>query len=45
MFKQMITGQRGYFQMVHDVTLKLVGSFGDDDIDFRPQPACVPFAT
>ncbi|HMF75247.1 MAG TPA: DinB family protein [Bryobacteraceae bacterium] len=38
MFKQMITGQRGYFQMVHGVTLKLIESFGDEDLDFRPKP-------
>ena len=37
MFKEMITGQRGYFQMVHGVTLKLIGSFSDADLDFRPQ--------
>ena len=38
MFKQMITGKREYFQMVHGVTLKLIGSFSDADLDFRPQP-------
>jgi uncharacterized damage-inducible protein DinB len=36
MFKEMITGQRGYFQMVHGVTLKLISAFGDADLDFRP---------
>ena len=38
MFKQMIIGQRGYFQMVHGVTLKLIESVGDEDLDFRLKP-------
>ena len=38
MFKQMVSGQRGYFQMVHGVTLKLIESFADEDLDYRPKP-------
>jgi uncharacterized damage-inducible protein DinB len=38
MDKQALLGQRGYFQMVHGVTLKLMENFGDDGLDFRPQP-------
>lgn len=38
MNKQALLGQRGYFQMVHGVTLKLMENFGDDGLDFRPQP-------
>ena len=38
MDKQALLGQRGYFQMVHGVTLRLMENFGDDGLDFRPQP-------
>jgi uncharacterized damage-inducible protein DinB len=38
MNKQALQGQRGYFDMVHGVTLKLMENFGDDGLDFRPQP-------
>ena len=38
MDKQALLGQRGYFEMVHGVTLKLMENFGDDGLDFRPQP-------
>ena len=38
MDKQALLGQRGYFEMVHGVTLKLMANFGDDGLDFRPQP-------
>jgi len=38
MFKQMITGQRAYFDMVHAVTLKAIRTFEDKDLDFRPLP-------
>jgi uncharacterized damage-inducible protein DinB len=38
MNKQALLGQRGYFNMVHGVTLRLMASFGDDGLDFRPQP-------
>ncbi len=38
MNKQALLGQRGYFEMVHGVTLKLMENFGDDGLDFRPQP-------
>jgi uncharacterized damage-inducible protein DinB len=38
MNKQALLGQRGYFQMVHGVTLKLIAAFSDADLDFRPKP-------
>jgi uncharacterized damage-inducible protein DinB len=38
MYKQMISGQRGYFQMVHGVTLSAIQTFTDKDLDFRPAP-------
>ncbi len=39
MTKQALQGQREYFKMVHGVTLRLIASFGDDGLDFRPNPA------
>ncbi|MGH9834671.1 MAG: DinB family protein [Blastocatellia bacterium] len=38
MNKEALLGQRGYFKMVHGVTLRLIGSFTDQDLDYRPQP-------
>jgi uncharacterized damage-inducible protein DinB len=38
MNKEALLGQRGYFKMVHGVTLRLIGSFSDQDLDYRPQP-------
>src|SRR6266540_2404609 len=38
MNKQALLGQRGYFKMVHGVTLRLIGTFSDKDLDYRPQP-------
>lgn len=38
MNKQALSGQRGYFSMVHGVTLRLIGSFSDEDLDYRPRP-------
>ena len=38
MNKQALLGQRQYFNMVHGVTLRLIGSFSDKDLDYRPQP-------
>src|SRR5262249_60399261 len=38
MNKQALLGQREYFKMVHGVTLRLIGSFSDKDLDYRPQP-------
>ncbi len=37
MNKEALLGQRGYFALVHGVTLKLMENFGDDGLDFRPQ--------
>ena len=38
MNKEALFGQRGYFSMVHGVTLRMIGAFSDADLDFRPQP-------
>src|SRR5262247_3076940 len=38
MNKQALLGQRAYFKMVHGVTLRLIGTFSDKDLDSRPQP-------
>ena len=37
MTKKALAAQRGYFQMVHGVTLKLIGSFNDADLNYRPK--------
>jgi uncharacterized damage-inducible protein DinB len=39
MNKQALLGQREYFKMVHGVTLRLIGTFSDKDLDYRPQPS------
>jgi uncharacterized damage-inducible protein DinB len=38
MNKEALLGQYGYFKMVHGVTLRMIGSFADEDLDFRPKP-------
>lgn len=38
MNKQAMLGQRRYFGMVHGVTLRAVGTFSDDELDYRPRP-------
>ncbi len=38
MNKEALLGQREYFKMVHGVTLRLIGSFTDADLDFSPKP-------
>ncbi len=38
MNKEALLGQRAYFKMVHGVTLRLIQSFSDADLDFRPKP-------
>jgi len=38
MNKQARLGQREYFKMVHGVTLRLIGTFSDKDLDYRPTP-------
>jgi uncharacterized damage-inducible protein DinB len=38
MNKQALLGQREYFKMVHSVTLRLIGTFSDEDLDFSPKP-------
>lgn len=37
MNKAALQGQRFYFNMVHGVTLRLIGTFSDTDLDFRPK--------
>jgi uncharacterized damage-inducible protein DinB len=38
MKKEGLLGQYAYFKMVHGVTLRLIGTFDDKDIDYRPAP-------
>ncbi len=38
MNKEALVGQRDYFKLVHGVTLRLIGAFSDQDLDYRPQP-------
>lgn len=38
MNKQALLGQRAYFALVHDVTLRLIQCFQDQDLDWRPKP-------
>lgn len=38
MNKKTLIGARHYFDMVHGVTLRLIGSFSDEDLDYRPKP-------
>ena len=37
MNKQTLLGSREYFDMVHGVTLKAIGTFTDEDLNYRPQ--------
>ncbi|HEY8461849.1 MAG TPA: DinB family protein, partial [Blastocatellia bacterium] len=37
MNKQALLGKRQYFNMVHGVTLRLIGTFSDKDLDFSPK--------
>jgi uncharacterized damage-inducible protein DinB len=37
MNKQALLGQYEYFKLVHGVTLRLIGTFADADLDYRPQ--------
>ncbi|MFN0122927.1 MAG: DinB family protein [Blastocatellia bacterium] len=38
MNKQQLLEKWGYFNLVHGVTVRLIGCFTDADLDFRPQP-------
>lgn len=38
MNKQTLLAQREYFNMVHRVTIRAIGTFSDQELDFRPQP-------
>ena len=38
MDKQALLGSRGYFDMVHGVTLRAIGALANEDLDFRPKP-------
>jgi uncharacterized damage-inducible protein DinB len=37
MNKEALAAQRGYFQMVNGVTLKVIEAFTDADLDYRPK--------
>jgi uncharacterized damage-inducible protein DinB len=37
MNKQALLGQREYFKLVHGITLKMIATFSDEELDFRPQ--------
>ncbi len=39
MNQQQLLAQLEYFDMVHDVTVRAIGGFTDDELGFRPQPA------
>jgi uncharacterized damage-inducible protein DinB len=39
MNKSELLGKLKYFKMVHGVTLRAIATFGDKDLEFRPQPA------
>jgi uncharacterized damage-inducible protein DinB len=38
MNKQTLLGSREYFELVHDVTLRAIGTFTDEDLNYRPRP-------
>jgi uncharacterized damage-inducible protein DinB len=38
MNKQTLLGSRGYFELVNDVTLRAIGTFTDEDLNYRPRP-------
>jgi uncharacterized damage-inducible protein DinB len=38
MNKQELLARRDYFNMVHGVTVRAIGSFTDEELDFRPRP-------
>ena len=38
MNKQTLLGIRDYFNMVHDVTVRAIGTFTDQDLNYRPTP-------
>jgi uncharacterized damage-inducible protein DinB len=37
MTKQQLLAQREYFNMVHGVTVRAIGAFADEELDFRPR--------
>src|SRR2546425_12861020 len=39
MNKQQLLAKCEYFNMVHAVTLRTIGTFSDEELEFRPQPA------
>lgn len=38
MNKQQLLARRDYFNMVHRVTIRAIGTFSDEELDFRPRP-------
>src|ERR1700730_554226 len=39
MTKQDLLARSDYFNMVHGVTVRAIGAFTDEELDFRPRPA------
>jgi uncharacterized damage-inducible protein DinB len=39
MTKKELLERRGYFNLVHGVTIRVIDTFSDHDLDFRPTPA------
>src|SRR5262249_58755409 len=38
MNRQEFLARRDYINMVHGVTVRAIGAFSDDELDFRPRP-------
>ena len=38
MNKEELIARRDYFNMVHGVTVRAIGTFSDEELDFRPRP-------
>src|SRR6185503_9051363 len=38
MNKQELAARRDYFNLVHGVTVRAIGTFTDEELDFRPRP-------
>src|SRR3989442_15857352 len=38
MNKQQLLARREYFDMVHHVTIRAIGAFADEELEFRPRP-------
>ena len=38
MNKQQLLARREYFNMVHHVTIRAIGAFAEEELEFRPRP-------